>query len=105
MILRHATPGRNLGSIRQGGLLKGKSKGRLKVVWFHTPGRSSWAILHTVNRHGGRVEDVVVIEADIPRRWLRRSRKGLWYSVTDIPPERFRRLLGFTEVAGASLRA
>ena len=103
MLLRHATLVRNLPSILKGGLLCSKSQGRLKVVWLHTPNKSSWATLHTVKRHGGRVEAVVVLELYVPRRWLRRSRKGLWYSVRDIPADRIRRVLAFGEVAGASV--
>jgi hypothetical protein len=102
--LRHATPRKNLKSIQQQGLLTSKSKGRLKVVWLHTSTRSSWAVLHTVKRHGGRVEDVVIIETTVPRSWLRRSRRGLWYSQKDVPPERFLKLIGFKELAGPSLQ-
>jgi hypothetical protein len=101
MLVRHATLARNLPSILQHGLLCSKSKGRLKVVWLHTPNKTSWAALHTVRRHGGRVEAVVVLEVSVPRRWLRRSRKGLWYSVRDIPADRVRHVLAFDEVAGA----
>ncbi len=59
-------------------------------------------MLHTIRRHGGRVEDVVVIELDVPRAWLRRNRRQLWYSVRDIPPVRFTRVIDFAEVAGSS---
>src|SRR5947209_5632653 len=101
MFLRHATIAKNLPGVMQNGLLCRKSKGRLKVVWLHTSNKSSWAALHTVKRHGGRVEAVVVLELSVPRRWLRRSRKGLWYSVRDLPAHRVRRALAFGEVAGA----
>ena len=101
MILYHATLKSRLPSILRHGLLCSKSKGRLKVVWLHTSNKSSWAALHTVKRHGGRVEAVVVLELSVPRRWLRRSRKGLWYSVRDLPAHRVRRALAFGEVAGA----
>jgi hypothetical protein len=37
----------------------------------------------------------------MPRAWLRRSRRGLWFSVRDVPPERFRRVVTFAELAGA----
>ena len=77
MLLRHATPSRNLRSIQKLGLLTAKSKGRLKVVWLHAISKSEWALLHTVKRHGGRVQDVVVLTVDVPRSWLRRSRRGL----------------------------
>ena len=100
MRLRHATLAKNLPSIMKAGLLTGRSQGRLPVVWLCSPAKSSWAVLHTVRRHGGKVEGVVIIEADVPRSWLRRSRKGLWYTPRDILPERFRRLIAFGELAG-----
>jgi hypothetical protein len=102
MLLRHATPARNLNSILRRGLLCSKSRGRLPVVWLHSPGRSEWAVLHTVGRHGGRPDTVVVIELEVPCRWLRRSRKGLWCCRRDVPPACFRRLLDFRQVAGQS---
>jgi hypothetical protein len=55
-----------------------------------------------VRRHGGRVEGVIIIEVEVPRRWLRRNRKRLWYSTRDIPPENLRRLVTFAELAGRS---
>jgi hypothetical protein len=61
MLLRHATPARNLPGVLQRGLLCSKSQGRLPVVWLHAPGKTAWALLHTVKRHGGRVEAVVVL--------------------------------------------
>jgi hypothetical protein len=88
MLLRHATIARNLPSVLKRGLLCSRSKGRLKVVWLHAASKSSWAALHTVKRHGGRVEQVVVLELNVPRRLLRRSRKGLWYCVRDILADR-----------------
>src|SRR6266508_3224746 len=88
MLLRHATLRRNIPSIEKNGLLCAKSLGKLKVVWLHALGKTAWALLHTVRRHGGRIEDVVVLEVDVPRGWLRKSRRGLWYSVNDVPAER-----------------
>jgi hypothetical protein len=52
MNLRHATPARNFASIWRRGLLTAKSKGRLPVVWLHAASRSTWAVLHTMKRHG-----------------------------------------------------
>jgi hypothetical protein len=39
---------------------------------------------------------------DVPRAWLRKSRKGLWYSVHNVPADRIRRVLSFAELAGAA---
>jgi hypothetical protein len=100
MLLRHATPARNLPCILRAGLLTSKSQGKLPVVWACSPARSSWAVLHVIRRHGGRVESTVVLEVDVPRPWLRKSRKGLWYSTRDVPPDRIRRVLSFAELAG-----
>ena len=105
MLLRHAAPRKNLPSIGRLGLLCSKSQGRLPVVWLHAASKSAWAVLHTVKRHGGKVEGVVIIELRVPRRWLRRSRKGLWYCPRDLPPARFCRLIDFAEMAGASAAA
>jgi hypothetical protein len=102
MLLRHATLARNLPSILARGLLCSKSRGRLRAVWLHSPAASTCAALHTIKRHGGRVEGVVIIEVALPRRWLRRGRKRLWYATRDIPPACFRRAIVFQELAGRS---
>jgi hypothetical protein len=79
MLVRHATLLRYLPSIEKRGLLFRKSQGKLPVVWLHTAAKSFWAALHTVKHHGSKIEAVVILEVDVPRTWLRRSRKGLWY--------------------------
>ena len=100
-MLRHATRARNLPGIIRGGLLTRKSRGQLAVVWACCRAKTAWAALHTVKRHGGRIEEVVILEIDVPRSWLRKSRKGLWYSTGDVPADRVRRVLSFAELAGA----
>jgi hypothetical protein len=102
MLVLHATPARNLNSVLRLGVLCSHSRGKLPVVWACSPSRSSWAVLHVIKRHGGRVESTVVLELAVPRSWLRRSRKGLWYCPRDIPPARIRRVLCFSELAGTS---
>jgi hypothetical protein len=42
------------------------------------------------------------VRPNVPRSWLRRNRRGLRYSVNDIPPERIKRLITFAELAGSS---
>jgi hypothetical protein len=105
MILRHATPVRNLPSILKAGLLCSKSQGRLPVVWFASAAKTWWAIAHVVRRHGGRIEQVVVLEVNVPRSWLRRSRRGLWYSVRDVSPQRIRRVITFAELSRSPIEA
>ena len=102
MLLRHATLIRNLPNIQRHGLLCSKSQGRLKAVWLATKEKSSWAAMHVAWRHGARIEAVITLEVDVPRSWLRRSRKGLWYCTQDIPADRIRRLFGFVELARAA---
>lgn len=105
MLLRHATPRKNLASCLSRGLLCGRSLGRLPVVWLHSPQHTGWALAHTVYRHGGRIESVVVLEVEVPRAWLRRNRRGLWYCVWDIPPSRITSVREFGEVARSPVKA
>ena len=86
MRLYHATPRRNLASIRRRGLLTAKSKGKLPVVWLHSRGRRVWASLHTIKRHG--TKNVAILGASVSRQHLRRAGRGLWYSTVDVPPGR-----------------
>jgi hypothetical protein len=67
--------------------LTSKCKGKLPVVWLHSPAKSAWAAVHTVRRHGGRVEHVVVIELTIPRTWLRRSKRVVRSAGATVPPD------------------
>ena len=97
MKLRHATPSRNLASIRKRGLLTAKSKGKLPVVWLHAASRSPWAVLHTMRRHS--CKDVIIIELDDPRSWLMRSKAGLWYTNRDVPPGRIEQIIAAEEDA------
>ena len=59
MKLRHATPARNLRSIRRRGLLTAQSQCKQPVIWLHAANRSAWAVLHTMQRHTSN--NVVVI--------------------------------------------
>jgi hypothetical protein len=95
VLLRHATLARNLPSILQAGLLTSCSRGKRPAVWACSRAKTAWAALHCAKRHGGPVKEVVVLEIDVPRRWLRRSKKGLWYCPRDIPPERIRGVITF----------
>jgi len=99
MLVRHATLARNLPSIIKAGLLTSKSQGKLAAVWLCSGAKALWSGWHTVRRHGGRIENVVVLELDVPRRWLRRSKRGLWYCPRDIPPGRVRGVVTFAALA------
>jgi hypothetical protein len=57
---------------------------------------------HVIKRHSGRVESIVALELDVPRSWLRRSRKGLWDCPRDIPPDCIQRVLTFQQLAGSA---
>ena len=100
MLLRHATLVRNLPGILRAGLLCCKGKGKKLVVWACAPSQTAWACLHVIRRHGGKAQEVVVLEIDVPRSWLKRhggAAKALWYSVHDVGPERIRRVVTFGE--------
>jgi hypothetical protein len=106
MLLRHATTARNLTSILRSGLLTAKSQGKLPAVWFCSAARTAWAALHVIKRHSGRVEQVVVLEVNVPRSWLRRSSNpGLWYVLRDVPASRIRRAVTFAQLADSPAAA
>jgi hypothetical protein len=98
-ILTHATFARNLGSIARRGLLCCKSTGKRAAVWLVRGADAAWAAMHVVGRHGGRIENVVVLEVEVPQSWLRRHRAGLFYVVQDVPPERIRGISAFRRLA------
>ena len=102
MRLRHATLARNLQSILRAGLLCSKSQGKKPVVWACAPSKTAWACLHVIRRHGGKAQEVVVLEIDVPRSWLKRhggAAKALWYSVRDVVPQQIRRVITFGELS------
>jgi hypothetical protein len=105
MLLRHCTLARNVSGILMSGLLCRKSKGRLPVVWLHAPAKSTWAAIHTVRRHGGRIEQTAVLEVQVRPGWLRKSKPGLWYAVRDIPPDRIKGLVNFSQLAASPVTA
>ncbi len=87
MIIRHATPRRNLRSILRSGLLPGLARGKIKAVWLHASGKTSWAIPHVAGRHHVPQDQVVVLEVRVPRSQLRRNRRGVWYCPFIIAPQ------------------
>ena len=76
MKLYHTTPRSNLENIRRVGLDPAHSQGAEKVIWLHTPSRTHWAILHTAKRHHCNIDDIIIIEVNIPRAKIRRRWRG-----------------------------
>jgi hypothetical protein len=100
--LGHATLRHNLPGILRDGIRTARSRGRFKAVWLHNTDKAHWAALYTVRRHGGRVEDVVVLEVRVPRAWLNRHggrTAGLFRSVRDVPVQCIRRVIGFNQLS------
>lgn len=87
MILRHATTRARLAQIREQGLRVACADpaAKIKGVWLHSASNSAWAVVHTLRKHRATLEEVVVVEVNVPRRMLTRFRSGLWYSLEDIP--------------------
>lgn len=101
MLLRHATLAGNLPSIGRSGLLCSRSRGKMRVVWLHDPSASAWAMLHTVRRHGGRIEDVVVLDVDVPAVALRRFNGQLFYFLADVLPGEITGVHTFEELSSS----
>ena len=87
MKLSHVTTRQNLASIQGHGLLvsKGDPQAKIKGCWMCTASNLGWAILHTMRKHKAHLEEVIVLEVRIPRRRLTRFRRGLYYTVQDVP--------------------
>jgi hypothetical protein len=80
------------------GILTSMTRGSYKAVWLHEPDKAHWAAMHTIERNGGRIEDVIVIEVRVPKDWLRRhggKAKGLWRCVRNVRVRFIRRVVGF----------
>lgn len=84
MILRHATTTANAGQIRREGLRVAHALGKEKAIWLHTTSKTHWAIAHTQKRHGVSLEEVIILEVNVPRSQLKRAWKGLWKCYADI---------------------
>ena len=90
MKVYHATTQKNLASIQEHGLLVAcaDSSAKIKACWVATASNRAWGVLHTIRKHHAQLDEVVVIEIDVPRSWLARFRTGLWYCAQDIPATR-----------------
>lgn len=92
MKLIHVTDKLNLDSIMEVGLDPELATQKRKAVWAVSPGNEEWAIVHTLTKkraRGRSISDHVVIEIDVPRAWLRRHKRGVWYCYKTITKERF----------------
>jgi hypothetical protein len=74
-------------------------------VWLCSPAQTLWAAHHVIRRHGSRIEQVVVLEVDVPRSWLRRSKRGLWYTLRDVPPTKIGHVITFGELSRSPVPA
>lgn len=100
----HTTLRQNLPSILKRGILGSYSKGKMPVVWVHDHAQQSWAFLHVVRRHGGRVEDVVSLCVDVSDDTIRRSAApGLYYTTEDVPPIAIVDVVKFQTVSASPL--
>jgi hypothetical protein len=86
------------------GLQTWRSQGKLPAVWLHTADKTAWAFLHTVKRHGGRIQDVVTFHVEVDAALLKRSSvEGLFYVLEDVQPEYLRAIVEFAVVAASPL--
>ena len=78
MKLYHTTLKANLDSITENGIDPSFSKGAESVIFLHTRSRTEWAILHIATRYNAALEDIIVIEVNVPRSALSSGHRGLW---------------------------
>jgi RNA:NAD 2'-phosphotransferase (TPT1/KptA family) len=100
MLLYHATTRAAWRKILEDGRFRcDKSQSHMKRVWACAKSRVPWACLHVVRRHGGRIEDVVVIRIQVPRRRLRRGHRQLWYTELDVQVTGMEQVTGFRSIS------
>ena len=99
MLLYHATLAGNKRSIGKHGVSTDRSQGATRSVWGVEGSMKWWAMVHCVRRHGGRIEDVVVLEIDTQDTPVHRFRGGLWYSMHTWHPSQIRRVMTFDELS------
>ena len=78
MKLYHTTLKANLDSITENGIDPSFSKGAESVIFLHTRSRTEWAILHIGIRHRCSIDEIIIIEVNVPRSALRRDHRGVW---------------------------
>ena len=103
-VYRHATLRQHLASILVEGLDPTRATDAPPLVWLHTPGRTPWAVLHVVERHGAALGDVILLDVQVPRSWLQRAERGLWTCDRVIAPARLRVCESGEEVAASPIR-
>ena len=89
-VYRHATLRQHLPRILAVGLDSAHARDTPPRVWLHTPGRTPWAVVHVVRRHGVARTDVILLDVQVPRAWLRQAERGLWTCDRVIAPARLR---------------
>jgi hypothetical protein len=99
MLLYHATHRTNQDSIGREGVSTAYSDGAVQAVWGCQWSMRHWACLHCIRRHGGSVEDVVVLEIDTQDVPVHRFRGGLFYSLHTWHPSQIRWVLTFEELS------
>lgn len=84
MKIYHITRRENLTSILAGGLDPQRAKGVRKSVWGVTPGHVAWALIHVLSKPwnaDAALNDLVVIEINLPRSKVRRYQRKIWYTI------------------------
>jgi hypothetical protein len=90
MRLFHCTRRSNLESIQTAGLDPQRATQKRKAVWAGASSKIAWAIVHVLTKarnRGCSIEDLVVIEVEVPRSQLTRHCRSVWYSYATVTPE------------------
>ena len=100
MRLIHVTDSRNLLGIEAKGLDPKKATGKRSAVWLLSPSNEPWGVAHTLGKpraRGRSINDHVVLVVDVPRSWLTRHARGVWYCSRAIAWERIREMRSAVE--------
>lgn len=92
MLLYHASPLSRVQSIDAHGLLVAKAEHATKAIWLCTKQYLDWAIAHVAQHRNVPESQLAVFVVEVPRRWLRRKRRGIWLCPQDIPAGRIQQI-------------
>lgn len=89
MKIYHATHRDNVTGCLRAGMKADLATGRTPAVWGCTRQFIEAAVLHAANKRKVRLRDIVVLELDVPRKWVKRfCVPGMVYVPCDVPRER-----------------
>ena len=85
--LYHVTHRHLRASIARAGLCPSCARGSPRV-WLAARQRVAWAMSHVAESHGWKITDLIVIVVIVPRSWMHRARRMVYWTEFHVPAVR-----------------